>query len=163
VSDHLCTWLYNFRDTAVPYTSEIRINTSWIYRRCTYPRISVCFVEFHLKFPNFYRDQILGKNSTTIKNRFHVHCLRADRSSQREFHISMLRIFSIVLPKTVSFISLYKFFSNSLFARVLKFVLSWMYLWSHGDCVNCNMRWIFVMRRLWRVTSMRELPLLYFS
>jgi len=59
-----------------------------------------------------------------------------------------LRTFSMVLSKIALFINLNKFFSNSFFVK-LKFLLNWMYSRNYGNCANCNIWWIFVMRRSW--------------
>jgi len=67
--------------------------------------------------------------------------------------LTWLHTFSMVLPKITLFINLNKFFSKSFFAKVLKFVLSWMYSRSYGDCANCSIRWIFIMRKSWRVRA----------
>jgi len=86
-----------------------------------------------IEFAHFYRDQILQKDATTMKIRFRDHCHRISHFNVKSRTSTWLRTFFMNLPKIALFISLYKFFSNSMFTRVLKFVLSSIYSRSHKD------------------------------
>ena len=60
---------------------------------------------------------------------------------------TLLRMFSMVLPNTLSFISLKKSFSNTFFASALFCVLNSMYCFSHGDWLNLSTLWTFLIFR----------------
>ena len=55
-------------------------------------------------------------------------------SFQRITSCTLTHITHIVLSKIALFINLNMFFSNSFFAKVLKFILNSIYSWSHGNC-----------------------------
>jgi len=84
------------------------------------------FVELHLEFPH---DQVLGKNASTVKVWFSILASTLYLPSQyiTSRTLTWLCTFFMVSPKIALFINLNKFFSNSFFAKVLKFVLNSMY------------------------------------
>jgi len=85
-------------------------------------------VKLYLEFAHFDGDQIFRKDTMAVKIQFR-RSLPPHRTVRPILLLILhqrLRIFSMVLPNTALFISLYKFFSKSFFARVLNCVLSSM-------------------------------------
>jgi len=92
------------------------------------------------------------------------HCLPAVSSHFVINFTSMwFRTFSIVLPNTALFISLYRFFSKLFFVRVILFI-EFNVIRSQVNWVNCNTRWIFTKTStLLQVTIVDDVTLLLHS
>ena len=67
--------------------------------------------------------------------------------SVMSFTSTLFLISSVVLPKTLLFISLKKSFSNEFLVVVRFCVLKSMYCFNQGDCLNCNALWTFFKKR----------------
>ena len=67
--------------------------------------------------------------------------------SVMSFTSTLFLISSVVLPKTLLFISLKKSFSNEFLVVVRFCVLKSMYSFNQGDCLNCNALWTFFKKR----------------
>lgn len=91
-----------------------------------------------------------------INLRLRLHCLRMlvlnfiliiFFPSVMSFTSTLFLISSVVLPKTLLFISLKKSFSNEFLVVVRFCVLKSMYCFNQGDCLNCNALWTFFKKR----------------
>ena len=86
------------------------------------------FVELHLEGAHFYHDQILREDATTMKIGFRDHCLcTVSPNVSRVARWCNYAHFLFCRKPHKLFINLYKFFSNSFFAKILNFVLSLFY------------------------------------